>query len=224
MANPQLENGYTRIANETLLALSKYGLPKREMQVLLVVFRYTYGYGKKTAYIQHNIFKDETLMNSNSISKARKNLKDRNMLTVAENGNGFGFTYRFNKNYHTWKSLPKMADPISLPKMADPPAENGNETGFLPISIKEKKKERTPSLQFKKKVPLPKDFCLTENMRHYAEKQRYVADLESFTESFMTKCRAKGFKYQDWYAAWQTWLRQDIKWHPENQAPEVETV
>lgn len=46
--NPQLEDGFTRIANELLEAISTFGFSQRELSVLLAIIRKTYGYGKKT--------------------------------------------------------------------------------------------------------------------------------------------------------------------------------
>lgn len=48
MANPQIVDGYTRIANELLDALIRSGLTKRELRVVLVVIRQTYGYNRSS--------------------------------------------------------------------------------------------------------------------------------------------------------------------------------
>lgn len=47
MADPQLENGYTRIADELLEALCRAQLTARQYSVVLALVRKTYGYGKK---------------------------------------------------------------------------------------------------------------------------------------------------------------------------------
>lgn len=47
MTSPQLEDGYTRIANELLDAIIRAPLSKREMKVVFAVIRKTYGFGKK---------------------------------------------------------------------------------------------------------------------------------------------------------------------------------
>jgi len=49
--SPQLENGYTRIANELLDAIIRARLSRRQYAVLLAVARKTYGYNRKTARI-----------------------------------------------------------------------------------------------------------------------------------------------------------------------------
>ena len=45
---PQLENGYTRIADELLEALSAARLGGGHFRVVFAVMRLTYGYGLKT--------------------------------------------------------------------------------------------------------------------------------------------------------------------------------
>lgn len=45
---PQVEDGFTRIANALLEAILAFGFTQRELLVLLAILRKTYGYGKKT--------------------------------------------------------------------------------------------------------------------------------------------------------------------------------
>jgi hypothetical protein len=47
-ANPQLENGYTQIANELIEALARFNLSPYESRLLWYIARKTYGYQKKT--------------------------------------------------------------------------------------------------------------------------------------------------------------------------------
>ena len=48
MVSPQWENGYTKIANEILESLARIRINGEARQVLDVIIRKTYGYGKKT--------------------------------------------------------------------------------------------------------------------------------------------------------------------------------
>ncbi len=47
--SPQLENGYAPIANESIEGILKYKFSKRELRVLFVLFRFSYGFSKKAA-------------------------------------------------------------------------------------------------------------------------------------------------------------------------------
>jgi hypothetical protein len=80
------------------------------------------------------------------------------------------------------------------------------------------------TFKFKVKVPIPKDFHLTALMEGYAIRKRYVGNLNNFTEYFISKNKASGNKYKDWYSAWQSWLQKDIEWHPENQEEDLVTL
>ena len=51
---PQIENGYTRIANEILDTLCMFSIPGECMQVLNCILRKTYGYQKKEDRISNN--------------------------------------------------------------------------------------------------------------------------------------------------------------------------
>ena len=55
---PQLENGYTKIANELLEAIAAIRIPGEAMQVLLVIIRKTYGYCKKKDAISISLFRE----------------------------------------------------------------------------------------------------------------------------------------------------------------------
>ena len=48
MANPQLEDGYTRIANSLYEALYRTDLTGTEFRVVAFVIRQTFGYGRKS--------------------------------------------------------------------------------------------------------------------------------------------------------------------------------
>ena len=54
MANPQLEDGYTEIANEILEALMRLHLSPNQWQVILCIIRKTYGFKKKVDYIANS--------------------------------------------------------------------------------------------------------------------------------------------------------------------------
>ena len=48
MGNPQLEDGYVRIANELFAAMAAFGFTGRQMAVLMVIIGKTYGYNKNS--------------------------------------------------------------------------------------------------------------------------------------------------------------------------------
>jgi len=97
-------------------------------------------------------------------------------------------------------------------------------TGKHELALLNHTNTNTDTNSLKRKTLIPKDFALTDEMKEYAKKLRYIGNLDSFTENFIDSCHAHGYKYVNFYKAWQTWLRKDIKDHPENQEVEVEMV
>lgn len=106
MASPQLENGFTRIANEIMDALGGIRIPGEARQVLDVIFRKTYGFQKKEDIIALSQFSLITKMSKTRIIQAIKKLGTLNLI-ITKKGNGLGNSYRFNKDFSTWKPLPK---------------------------------------------------------------------------------------------------------------------
>jgi len=80
MANPRLENGYTRIANELLEATAKFPFNGSQLRMILFLWRKTYGYGKKVDNISISQWVKGTGLNDRTISKELKNLKLMNVI------------------------------------------------------------------------------------------------------------------------------------------------
>lgn len=111
MASPQWENGYTKIANELLEALCRVRISGEARQVLDVVIRKTYGYNKKEDRIALSQLCFGTGLKKSTVCKAIVKLQVMNLITKKDNGEGNIF--KFNKDYSSWKPLPKK---VTLPK------------------------------------------------------------------------------------------------------------
>lgn len=121
MANPQTENGYTKIANEILDALCRIRISGEARQVLDVIIRKTYGFNKKEDRIALSQLCLGTGLKKQTICKAIAKLVEMNLLT--KKGNDSGNSYRFNKDFDTWKPLPKK---VTLPKKVKGITNKGN--------------------------------------------------------------------------------------------------
>lgn len=106
MANPQKENGYTAIANETMEALAGIRIPGEARQCLDVILRKTYGFNKSTDWISLSQFALITHLGKSHICKNLNKLASMNII-ITQKGKDKGTLYRFNKDYSTWKPLPK---------------------------------------------------------------------------------------------------------------------
>jgi phage replication O-like protein O len=100
---PQLENGYTKIANEILEALALTQLSGYQVRCLFYLLRKTYGWqGKKCDRISLSQWMDGTGLKKSHVCRTLNELTDRNIVT--KNGNKYGF----NKQYQGWRALPKL--------------------------------------------------------------------------------------------------------------------
>jgi len=101
VSSPQIENGYTRIANELLEAISIYPFSGGELKVVLVILRYTYGYNRKVSNISLTELAKKTALTRRHISNVLKLLKATSVIIVGryKNRNILGI----NKNYLQWK-------------------------------------------------------------------------------------------------------------------------
>ena len=104
MANPQADK-FTRISNELLEALAKIRIPGEARQIFDVIVRKTYGFNKKSDPIALSQFSLATKLKKVTVCKAIKKLLELNVIT--KKGNAIAFEYGINKDFDTWKPLPK---------------------------------------------------------------------------------------------------------------------
>jgi len=138
MAEPQIENGYTRIANELLDALIFHRLSGQEYQFVFFVIRKTYGFSKKSDMVSMGQISKATGMNRPRVAMILNSLKAKGIISVTKKDNSNLNILELIKDYETWKVLPKKItvtknDNTLLPKMI---------TKVLPkmIHTKERKK------------------------------------------------------------------------------------
>lgn len=105
MASPQKENGFTPIANEILEALAMIRIPGEANQLLQVIIRKTYGFNKSEDAIALSQFVLKTGLKKNSVCRAINKLKQMNI--IHQKVNDIAKTYRFNKDFSTWRPFTK---------------------------------------------------------------------------------------------------------------------
>src|SRR3990167_5784109 len=101
MANPQVENGYTRIANDIIEHLVKIPLLGAELRVLLFIIRKTYGWGKIQDKISFTQFEKGTGISRQTINKTIKNLVAKGMIVKIYLPEG-NIGYTFIKDHEKW--------------------------------------------------------------------------------------------------------------------------
>lgn len=110
MVSPQLENGYTKIANEIIDALARTKLSSQESRILFAIFRKTYGYNKKQDWISNSQLEQITGIHRSHCANTISKLKCRKIVTKTGN------KIQFNKLYSQWLVLPKQVTSEVLPK------------------------------------------------------------------------------------------------------------
>ena len=85
MASPQLEDGYTRWANELLEQVYRRGeFPARELRVILYVGRYSYGYNRKFMPYSRTAIASELNLRPEHVSRIVADLVRRKVLQFDE--------------------------------------------------------------------------------------------------------------------------------------------
>jgi phage replication O-like protein O len=115
MSNPQIENGYTRIANELFEAIIKHPFSRREYAVLMCIIRCTYGFNKKEDAISGWQISEMTGIDRSHISKTINELSKNNIILKSDHGRiSHGQNVPFlsiNKHYKTWITVAELATP-----------------------------------------------------------------------------------------------------------------
>ena len=128
--NPQLENGYTKIANEIIDQLCRIKLSSYQMRVLLFVFRKTYGYNKKEDWISVSQIEEATGIYKAHVSRAKKELLQRKIVT--SNGNKIAF----QKDSRLWCELPRMVTVTKTGNIVTNPGQKVTILGQkLPVQV-----------------------------------------------------------------------------------------
>jgi phage replication O-like protein O len=133
-ANPQLEDGFTEIANEIMEQLARHHMTGYQWQVLMTILRRTYGWHKKTDQISVTQFQKATGLDRRHVHRTVKELVEKNI--VAKIGNSRIVTYGFQKDYLKWRNIAKIDNDAEISSISEPKkrhkketiAKNGNET------------------------------------------------------------------------------------------------
>lgn len=139
MSSPQVENGYTRIANELLDAIVRYPFTRREYAILFLIIRMTYGYNKKEDAISFWQIAEITGINRSDVSKSIAELVAKNVVKKTENGRfSHGQSIPFlavNKHYKQWVTVIKTP---TVKTVSETPTETVGElstVGETPPSV-----------------------------------------------------------------------------------------
>ncbi|WP_081092434.1 replication protein [Peribacillus simplex] len=115
MANPQTENGYTRIANELLEQIMKLSLNGTQFRIVLAVWRYTYGFRRTAHTMPLSYIASKIEASKGQVQNALDQLIKKKIIEVVEDSKG-GRKLSVNKNYDEWDSKETTTPAASIPK------------------------------------------------------------------------------------------------------------
>lgn len=104
MANVQKENGYTPIAHELLEEIPKYKFNGTQFKIIMIVWRYTYGFHRKSHDFSLSFLAEATGSDKSTIKKQLNSLINNKVLAVVEEAT-FNKPRKlaFNKEYPEWE-------------------------------------------------------------------------------------------------------------------------
>lgn len=101
--NPQIEDGYAKIANELAEAFAAYPFTSIQHQIIWAVLRQTYGYNRKFHAISIGFLVKATGRSRSKVAKAVSDLIKANVLIEYSSGEGCASrVLGINKLYKTW--------------------------------------------------------------------------------------------------------------------------
>lgn len=103
MANPQLENGFIRIANELYVAMYSVDLNGSELRILHFIIYQTYGYNKKSRLLSAPYIANGTHLSIQAVRKGLKSLIEKNIIHADPGYSNSPKVLSVNKKYKEWR-------------------------------------------------------------------------------------------------------------------------
>lgn len=174
MANPQVEQGYIRIANDLWDEILRRNFTKRQQNLVLFIWRLSYGTGQKDCEVQQfNLFELSGIYKSD-IKKELNYLRECAVLDWDEKT----MVFSINKNYKLWQISPNknwdldnfksvIHHNLSRKKVSETPTIKEEKVSKLPTTeieevseiptIKDKEVSKTLTTELVKHQPSPSE-------------------------------------------------------------------
>ncbi len=103
MASPQKENGFTQLSNEIMEIMCKTKLNGTQFSIVMVVWRYTYGFQRKDHELSETFISKAVIINKRQVQRELKKLIEEKILKVTkEETKCSPRRLMFNKNHDEW--------------------------------------------------------------------------------------------------------------------------
>jgi phage replication O-like protein O len=207
VANPQLSNGYTKIANELLEAICRLNVSGNEMRILLYIIRRTYGFNRTYAEIPLSDISEALGMKKGNVSRELKKLREANIIEQHSNKGVRPQTLSIVKNYEKWcvescAVLP-LSNSITVIKTDNPTVINSDNPTYKEKkeNIKERVKEK-PHGRYG-------NVLLTDNQYSDLTKDYGENNVRDYIQRVDSHVQSTGKAYADYDATIRKWLTQD---------------
>lgn len=140
MADVQLENGFTRIANELMEILARAPLNGTQFRILILILRETYGFQRKECAVSESYIAVRLGLKRQNIHRELKFLFDNKILcTIREATFTSPRVISINKHYDTWLiQLQESEENTGIEYDSSPVIENDSSTGIESDSHRKK--------------------------------------------------------------------------------------
>lgn len=184
MANPQLHNGHTRIANEILNEIMKLNLNGTQFRIVLAIWRNTYGYQRKSHEMSTTYLAKEIDANRSQADRELKALVEQNIITVNGIGKKGARILSFQKNYKRWG---KAREDLEIKKMiADTKKMNAERAEKAESNKKDKYDVENTYFKmakyFHERISIVAKDAGVEHLIAKANLQRYADDFRKIVE------------------------------------------
>lgn len=210
---PDLDDGYTRIANELLEAILAFPFSKRELKVMLAIIRKTYGFNKKADDMTVTQVADMTGMDRAHASRAISALVAKN--AVLKRHGRHGYVLGIQKNHKKWGpcqngTVPKehggRADSAHEPCQKSTeavPKEHTQKTTPKDNTKDNSKRQRARARGSKR---MPSDWMPSRELVEQMLAECPLVD----QEAELRKLRDHEFRTakKDWAATYRNWIRR----------------
>ncbi len=152
MANPQIEKGYIRIANELWESLCRTHLDDHPRRVLGAIMRMTYGYRETRCSISLTSLSKMTCIDRANVSRAIRWLLASNMIGSVPGDTSKPTTYWVQKDYDKWRVVSHK----TLVSQASKTSVSPDTTLVVVKDIKDKGvKKRGRPKKVEEEIPIP---------------------------------------------------------------------
>lgn len=226
-----IDDGYTRIANELLEAIASADLTARQLKLMLAYIRKTYGFNKKTDRIADEQIAQLTGLSRQNVNKAKKELISMNCLFM--DGSQIGVNkevsaWHFSKCLQVSNLVSKLETPsvfkLETNEVSKPEThkrhslktkkDNTNKPPIVPREANSVKPEKPK----KNATQYPNNFSPNDGNKKLADS--LGVSLDSEVPAFADYHQSRGSTFKDWNLALNTWLRNAVKFGRKAQPPQ----